>query len=294
MQPATGPGTPGTPFAAIGTNANVVPGTQSSVVWSGLQPNKTYEWYAEVTDSSGAKWITSPRRFTTGNNSPPVVSNQLVTVTGDQPTEVILTASDSNGDALTFGTNSFPSDGLNVDFDPVAGTLTYLPSYGFRGIDRFTYFATDGFTNSSVATYNMIVVAPPDMNSNGIADAWEARYGITDPNGDDDHDGQSNLAEYLANTNPTNAASVLKITGATWQPNGSLRLEWNSIGGSRYRIQVSSDDGSGGISQNFTDLERPFEQEMDTSAYGSESTQSFIDFDAAANKARYYRIRVVR
>jgi hypothetical protein len=259
-----------------------------------LQPNKTYEWYAEVTDSSGAKWITSPRRFSTGNNSPPVVSNQLVAFPGDEPFQVTLPASDPNGDSLIFGTNTFPMNGLNVNFDPVAGTLTYVPPYGFRGTDRFTFFASDGFTNSSLATYNMIIFAPTDANSNGIADAWETRFGIIDPNADDDHDGQSNLAEYLANTNPTNAASVLKITGATWQPNGSLRLDWNSIGGSRYRIQVSTDDGTGGISQNFTDLERPFQQEMDTSAYGSESTQSFIDVDAATNKARYYRIRVVR
>ena len=51
-----------------------------------------------------------------------------------------------------------------------------------------------------------------DTDGNGLPDWWELEYfghlTGTDPNADPDHDGMSNLAEWIAGTNPTNAASV--------------------------------------------------------------------------------------
>jgi len=42
-------------------------------------------------------------------------------------------------------------------------------------------------------------IGQPDIaNDNGIADAWEKMFGITDPHGD----GDGNLDEYLAGTDP--------------------------------------------------------------------------------------------
>jgi hypothetical protein len=53
-----------------------------------------------------------------------------------------------------------------------------------------------------------------------MADSWEqANFGTpnVDLNGDPDHDGMSNHAEYLAGTDPDNANSALRITGVAAQ-----------------------------------------------------------------------------
>ncbi len=292
MQLPTGAGTPGTAYAAIGTNTNVPPGTQTSFAWSGLQPNKTYEWYAVVTDAAGGTVTTGARRFTTTVNSAPLASNVVVTVVGDQPTQVTLQGFDANGDALTFRTNTQPIRGLNSNFNPTTGTLTYSPARGYRGLDRFTFVANDGFADSAPANFDLNVTAPADSNTNGLPDAWEAQYGVTDPAADADGDGQSNLAEYFANTNPTNSASVFQIVG-TVQTNGAFVLTWSAVGGSRYRLQYSDTDASG----PFTDVFQPVALEMNASPYGAAATQAFTDnytlTGVPANGARYYRIKVV-
>jgi hypothetical protein len=60
-----------------------------------------------------------------------------------------------------------------------------------------------------------------DSDSDGMADAWEVWAGLNPLNGagndgaagDPDGDGRENHDEYLADTQPTNAASVLRISG---------------------------------------------------------------------------------
>jgi hypothetical protein len=189
-----------------------------------------------------------------------------------------------------------PIHGLLKDFVPNTGAYTYAPIRGFRGLDRFTFGASDGQSQSSVATMNLNVVAPADSNGNGLPDAWEAAYGISDPSGDADGDGQSNLKEYLAGTNPTNAASMLKITGIVKQPNGHFDVTWASVGGTRYRLQFGGTNSGAGLILG--DLVRPLAQEIDSSAYGSASTQAFTDDftltgGAPTNGVRFYRIKVV-
>lgn len=152
---------------------------------------------------------------------------------------------------------------------------------------------SDSLALSSVATVNLTVIAPPDTNANNLPDAWEAAYGFTDPNGDADGDGQTNLSEYFANTNPTNATSQLKLVGGEYQLGGPFNLTWSAIGGTRYRVQFADGDLSGG----FSDLIRALDIEMDASSYGTTSTQAFTDnfleTGTPTNGSRHYRIKVV-
>lgn len=290
MQP-NGAGSPGTPYLPVGTNAAVAPGSLSNLAWPGAQANKTYDWYVTVVDQFGNTWISPSSRFTTKLNSVPTANNQLFTITGDQPFQLTLIASDSNGDALTFQTNSHPSRGLNTNFDPINGTIVYRPAHGFRGVDRFTYRASDGTATTPVVNFNVNVVAPTDTNANGLPDSWEATYGVSDGAGDADGDGQNNLEEYIANTNPTNATSVLRISGNNLNGSNAPTLVWSSVGGTRYRIQYADEE----VTASFNDILRPIGEEMDPGAYGSSSTQSFTDTFTLSltNKARYYRIKVV-
>jgi len=287
MQLPTGLGVAPTAYVPVGTNTGVAPGSQSSFVWRGVQANKIYEWYAVVTDSFGNSFRTGPRTFTTSPNLTPFASNRTVTVTGDQPAQLVMLGSDPNGDALTFKTNTLPARGLNTSFNPINGTVTYTPARGYRGSDQFTYSVNDGFVDSSPATFSFNVVAPTDTNGNGLPDAWESLYGVTDPNADADSDGASNLAEYLASTNPTNSDSLLRITSTASQPNGQFTITWSSVGGTRYRVQYS-DNLAGG---SFSDVVLPISVEMDPAPFGSASTRSFTD-TSAPNGPRFYRVKV--
>jgi hypothetical protein len=79
----------------------------------------------------------------------------------------------------------------------------------------------------------------------GIPYEWMIHYFGTDlwswpsPYADSDGDGVSNLNEFLAGTDPTNAASALRLQ---LQPTAQgLFLDWNTQSGLIYQVQVSSD-----------------------------------------------------
>lgn len=77
-----------------------------------------------------------------------------------------------------------------------------------------------------------------DTTSNGLPDWWETLYfgGTTNPAADSDHDGESNLAEFLAGTNPTNALSCLELVSIS-TPVAGVSLSWASVTGKLYSVQ---------------------------------------------------------
>jgi len=67
--------------------------------------------------------------------------------------------------------------------------------------------------NTTVATVFSTLTVLADSDHDHLPDVWETQYGVSDPSDDPDHDGLTNLQEYRAGTNPTNALSTLRLSG---------------------------------------------------------------------------------
>lgn len=232
---------------------------------------------------------------------PPVASNQTVILPGDGSSPIALKGSDPDHEALTFQIVTAPSHGLVSGLDAGTGVLTYTPAHAYAGIDSFVFRASDGTFASSNATLTVVVSAPIDTDQDGIPNYWEQRYELdsnspADADLDPDKDGLSNYEEYLANTNPRDRDSDFRILGALRSPDGSNLVVWNSVGGTRYRVQYS--DGESPERFVFNDIVLTAEFEIDASRVGSASSMSFIDDFTRSPPVppkgkRYYRIKIV-
>lgn len=283
------------PFTVLGKFTGVSSGSELGLVWTNLQPKTTHEWY--VTSSDGKDTTVGPTwRFTTEENLRPRAYTLVLRVPGDTATQLQLVAADRNLDPLTFVTDTPPRRGLLSGLSATNGLVTYTPAHGAVGPDMFKFHVNDGLADSAPGIMHLLVQAPKDVNHNGLPDAWERTYGIRDPGGDADADGLANLQEYLANTDPTNAASALRIVSMVQNPDGHFTLTWSASGGSRYRVSYSdAETGSG--SAHFKDIVRPISEEMNSAQIGSSFDQGFTDdfsqTSTPANGFRYYRVRVI-
>jgi hypothetical protein len=98
-------------------------------------------------------------------NDSPVADDQSVTTDEDTAKEVTLSASDVEGDALSYTIVRAPQHGS------VSGTgvnLTYTPEADYNGPDSFTFEANDGTADSDRATVSM-TISP--VNDSPVADA---------------------------------------------------------------------------------------------------------------------------
>ncbi len=116
---------------------------------------------------------------------------------------------------------------MQVGAVQIPGTLSGAPqqvrfwNYNGGTGQSYDFFFNDpaiitANASSGISTSDTVVITRQtgnhDSNTNGMPDAWEQQYfgGITgaDPQGDGDGDGVPNWEEYVADTVPTNGASV--------------------------------------------------------------------------------------
>jgi Tol biopolymer transport system component len=89
-----------------------------------------------------------------------------------------------------------------------------------------------------------------DTDGDGIPDWWTQKY-FGHPTGlagdlsraqdDPDGDGMTNLQEYIAGTNPKDAASVLQLVLKSLVAGTSVQLSWPAIPGKNYKVQIKGD-----------------------------------------------------
>jgi hypothetical protein len=142
----------------------------------------------------------------------------------------------------------------------------------------------------TLITYNMPTLDPTlSAVGDGIPNGWKQQYGFDpfDPTvagADPDHDGQNNLNEYLAGTDPLNPNSVFKMTGAMLTNKTDIRVGWTTVSGHSYVVQTNGSPGGGA----FDDLSPVIQAPPGT----GESTTTYVHTNGAANRALFYRVRL--
>jgi PKD repeat protein len=200
------------------------------------------------------------------------------------------------------GSPTSGTEPLTVTFtDTSTGTIT----------NRFWDFGDSSSTNITTntiahtypaGTYTVMLVAsgPGGASTNIQANyitvltafqAWQVQYfgsasnPAAGPNADPDGDGMSNMAEFLAGTDPTNGASAFRITSIA-QAGTDLEVNWTMGPGKTNALERSVGDVNGNYSNNFADIF------IVTNTIGT--TTNYLDTGAATNfPSLYYRIRLV-
>jgi hypothetical protein len=97
----------------------------------------------------------------TTTNEIPVASDQSVSTVEDTPLNIHLSATDADGDPLTY---SF-TNAANGTLTGTAPDLIYTPNAGYSGPDSFTFKANDGAADSNTATVSITVTPKPDIDA---------------------------------------------------------------------------------------------------------------------------------
>lgn len=165
-------------------------------------------------------------------------------------------------------------------------------TYEYDSLNRLTLVRYDA-TNMIYYTYDtvgnrtsMVRIGPdnPDLDSNGdgVSDRWELNYFGTldvDLNADPDGDGFSNLQEYLAGTDPTVAASALRITAAE-RDGADIRVSFTSVSGKYYCLECC--DSFGDTWTNIVD-----------NIPGNDGIQQAADAMSVDQPKRFYRVKLI-
>lgn len=79
-----------------------------------------------------------------------------------------------------------------------------------------------------------------DDDGDGVHNSWEKSLGSDPNNPDTDGDGVSDGDEFRAGTDLTDEDSFLAMVRVAPQPNGDLRVQWDSVPGKSYQLQFAA------------------------------------------------------
>ncbi|OYO30849.1 Ig-like domain-containing protein, partial [Janthinobacterium sp. PC23-8] len=120
--------------------------------------NGTDSFNYTVSDGKGGTNTYTVGVTITAVNDAPVAANDTITTAEDTPkTGTLPTATDVDGDAITYAKATDPAHGTLVV--NTNGTYTYTPAKDYNGADSFSYTVSDGKGGSN--TYTVAVTISP-------------------------------------------------------------------------------------------------------------------------------------
>ncbi|MEW4239255.1 Ig-like domain-containing protein [Priestia megaterium] len=143
-----------------------------------------------ISDPNGTFVITNVNITVLPVNQPPVVPNYQFTINQDTNFNGAVSATDIDGNLLTYSLNTAPTNGTaSVNTD---GTYTYIPAPSFFGNDSFTVLVSDGSGGTAISTVSLTVlevnkppVAPSVLEFTTNEDTvLNGAIPASDPNGD--------------------------------------------------------------------------------------------------------------
>jgi autotransporter-associated beta strand protein len=161
-------------------------------------------------------FVLSSNGYLTGNTAP-VAAAQSLTTAEDAALPLTLSATDAEGDPLTYTIVDSPASGT---LSGTAPSLTYTPATNFNGSSSFTFRANDGTLNSALATISITVTSvndAPVANAQSVAAEEDAATAITLTGSDVD----SNSLDYEVVAQPTHGTLSGTAPNMSYTPAGN-------------------------------------------------------------------------
>jgi hypothetical protein len=199
-------------------------------------------------------WYYSLMSFEAAPRTGWLLDDMAIEITSVIPGNIVVSNNLSQALFSLTGPMSRSGAGLRQEFTnalPGDYTITYadVPYYQKPASQTATLLSS----NTLVFTGNYFL---PDANANGASDLWEQEFfggNLANPAlSDRDGDGMSDLAEFIAGTNPTNANSRLEVTAASMGTNQTVRINWPTVPGHAYQLLGSTNLASWTIFQDWT------------------------------------------
>lgn len=116
-----------------------------------------------VSDVHGATAVGTVSVTVTKPNKAPVAYNQSISTFKATPVSGKLSASDPDGDTVTYSIVAGPKMGNLTLSNSNTGTFTYEPNSNATGTDSFTFKARDGKLDSNIATVTVSINQPVNI-----------------------------------------------------------------------------------------------------------------------------------
>lgn len=121
-------------------------------------PNANYHgsdsFVVTVSDGKGGTVTSVVTIGVTPVNDAPVTGNQNLTTDENVPLNGAISATDIDGDTLSFSLSGSPVHGTLV-LNGATGTFTYTPNAGYNGSDSFVVIVSDGNGGTTTSTVNI-------------------------------------------------------------------------------------------------------------------------------------------